>query len=519
MRSNVASPSEVFASSRRFFTLLILGLLSVSGGRAQAQSAQFKDVCPAAGAGLFAGYGEGSADPQLPHDRTFEKAWQKDYPMLIFSMSGVVDSLQHQKDLQALAAAKKAVEVAQANEDNATTPADKTQLQVPLDAAKDTQKKADDVVSNFKPSTDPASGRLYWKEANTEELIRLNNPIFVPRVYTTEKLLVLICKAQFGDSSDVSDTAITVNVGDSGPESLPMSQFKGGSLDRVYVLDASKTTTNSIERILITLKPDASSAADTLATALVERHQVIHYSAGGGLLLIRGTQNTYSNITVPSVLTTTTSVSTTVTTNGSVTGTTASSTTATAAGTFTNVFGQAGSALQVTDVAGATWYPFGLDTFPVSRHHGLAVSYSTFDPLRSLGLFLGTSVSSLGNFTVGPTYEPFAGIQLYAGTTWWNKNTLLPNVTPCSGYGNSASFTVAPASTNTSTTSATASGTTTVTTTTTTIATTAISGCKNGDQATIVSGTTPPTQSNLKPAFSFGIVFNNNLFKSFSGLK
>ncbi len=140
---------------------------------------------------------------------------------------------------------------------------------------------------------------------------------------------------------------------------------------------------------------------------------------------------------------------------------------------------------------------------PSVENRGLAVSYSTFDPFRTFGLFLGTSVSTLGNFTVGPTYEPFAGIQLYAGTTFWYKNTLLPSVTACSGYGTSSSFTVAPSSTNTTTTSATVSGTTTVTTTTTTIATSATSGCKNGDVATIVSGTTSPTQSNLKPAFSF----------------
>lgn len=519
MRSKIAIPSESFASSRRFFTFLIITILSVSQGRAQAKSAAFKDVCPAAGNGLLVSYDKKSKDPQLPPDRTFEKAWQKDYPMLIFSMAGVTGNLQHQKDIQAAAAAAQATKVAQANEDNAATAADKTQLQIPLTAAIAAQKKADDVVKNFTPSTDTASGKLYWKEANTDTLILLNNPVFVPRVYTTEKLLVLVCKAQFGDLSDVSDTAITVNAGDSGPESLPLAIFKGGSLDRVYVLDASKTTNNSIERILITLKPDASSPIDSLATAIVERHKVIHYSAGGGLLLIRGTQNTYSNIAVPSVLTTNTSVATTITTNGTVTGTTTSNTLATAAGTFTNVFGQRGSALQVTDVAGATWYPFGRDTFPVSRHHGLAVSYSSFDPLRTFGLFLGTSVSTLGNFTAGPTYEPFAGIQLYAGATFWNKNTLLPNVIACSGYGNSASFTVTPASTSTSTTSSTASGTTTVTTTTTTIATTATSGCANGDKATIVSGTASPTQSNLKPAFSFGILFNTSLFKSFSGLK
>jgi hypothetical protein len=506
MRNKTRIPSKLFALSGRFFVLLTL--LFVAVGYAHAQT--FQNVCPHAGNGLF-------LTGQFPPDRTFEprKDWQKDYPMLIYSMSGVVEKLQLQK---AAAAAKVATRVAQANLDKATA-ANRPQLQTLLDTATSTQTSANAALRGFTPPNS-YGGQLYWREPNNDTLVQLNNPVFVPRVYTTEKLLVLVCNAQFGDSSDVSDTAVTVNVGDSGPESLPMAQVRGDeTMDRVYVLDPSKTSNNSIERVLITLKPDANSAADPLATALIERHKVIHYSAGGGLLLIRGTQNTYTNITVPSLLTTTTAVSTTITANGVVTGTTTNSTTATAAGTFTNVFGQAGSSIQVTDVAGATWYPFGRDTYPVSWHHGMAVPYSFYSPFRSLGLFLGTSVSSLGNFTVGPTYEPFLGIQLYAGTTWWNKNKLQPNVTACSGYGNSASFAVAPSSTNTSTSSNTASGTTTVTTTTTTISTFATSGCANGDKATIVTGTTPPTLTNLKPAFSFGILFNSNLFKTFSGLK
>ena len=521
MRSRIVPSSRSFASSRRFFGLLIATLLFVPQGRAQYKSkdeskgeTKFQKVCTKAGKGLLA------SDPQMSADRTFHEGWQKNYPMLIFNMTGVVDSLQHQKDIQAAKAASQALAVAQANYDAAKA-ADQPQLKPALDAATAAKNKADATAKSSTPSstTDPTGGQLYWKEADEDTLIPLNNPIFVPRVYTTEKLLVLVCNAQFGDTSDVTDSAVVVNVGDSGPEGIAPAQFTRGILDLVYILDPSKTANNSIERILITLKPDASSPADLLATALVERHKVIHYSAGGGLLLIRGTQNTFSNITVPSVLTTVTSITSTTTANGTVTGTSSTNTSATSAGTFTNVFGQRGSALQVTDVAGATWYPFGRDTFPVSRHHGLAVSYSSFDPLRSFGLFLGTSVSSLGNFTVGPTYEPFLGIQLYAGTTFWSKNSLLPNVTACSGYGTSTSFSVAPASTSTVTTSGTSSGTTTITTTTTTISTSATSGCKNGDKATIVSGTASPTQSGLKPAFSFGILFNTNLFKSFSGLK
>lgn len=510
-KTRILSRSSVL--SARLFAFLTL--LFVAAGYAHAQT--FKDVCPQAA--------EGFLDGPHPLGRSFEHGWQKDYPMLIYSMSGVLNKLQLQK---AVATAKAAADSAQANVDNATS-ANKSQLEGLRDAANSTLSNAKAALARVKSSShDPTGGKLYWKESNTEvtvTLTQLPNPVFVPRVYTTEKLLVLVCKAHFGDSSDVGDTAVTVNVGDSGPESVTMKSAThslgddADIIDRVYVLDPSKTASNSIERVLITAKLDPNSSADTLATALIERHKVIHYSAGGGLLLIRGTQNTYTNITVPTVLTTTNSVNSTTTTNGVVTGTTSNVTTSAAAGTFTNVFSQRGSSVQVTDVAGATWYPFGRDTYPVTWKSGMAVPYGFYHPWRSLGIFLGTSVSSLGNFTAGPTYEPFLGIQLYAGATWWNKNSLLPNVTACSGYGNSASFAVSPSSTNTSTTSTTTPGMTTVISTTTTITTSATSGCANGDKATNVTGTSPPTQANLKPAFSFGIVFNSNLFKSFSGLK
>lgn len=60
--------------------------------------------------------------------------------------------------------------------------------------------------------------------------------------------------------------------------------------------------------------------------------------------------------------------------------------------------------------------------------------------------------------------------------------------------------------------------TATITDVKTTITTTATSGCLNGDKATMISGTTVPTQSAYKPAFSFGIIFNSNLAKGFSSV-
>jgi hypothetical protein len=40
----------------------------------------------------------------------------------------------------------------------------------------------------------------------------------------------------------------------------------------------------------------------------------------------------------------------------------------------------------------------------------------------------------------------------------------------------------------------------------------------NGDKATLVGGSTVPTQTNLSRSWGFAIVFNTNLFKSFAGL-
>ncbi len=90
--------------------------------------------------------------------------------------------------------------------------------------------------------------------------------------------------------------------------------------------------------------------------------------------------------------------------------------------------------------------------------------------------------------------------------------------------GTSASYPIAPNSTqdDVTTTYNAASGSTssnvTATETKNTIKTTAQSGCANGDKASLLSGTTVPTQTNYAPAFSIGIIFNSNLMKSFSGI-
>jgi hypothetical protein len=257
---------------------------------------------------------------------------------------------------------------------------------------------------------------------------------------------------------------------------------------------------------------------DTIATVFVERHKVIHFSAGAGLLFTEGRSTNYSMLTVPTTVTTTTTISsTTVLTNTTtVVGSNSQTTPVTTTGTANFAFGTLLDRPQINGIAGLTYYPFGHDTFPVSQRKGDAITYSTWD-WKSLGLFFGTSVSSLGNFTVAPAYEVLPGIQVFAGPSWYSRSYLPSKITACSGYGTSASY-AGPMTTATQTLLAPGPPPTT-TTTTTTVAVATTNGCANGDTASALSGSTVQTQSHYVTAFAFGFLFNTNLFKAFSGIK
>ena len=357
---------------------------------------------------------------------------------------------------------------------------------------------------------------LFWKEADHDELTPLPARSFVAKVYLTEKVLVLVCNAAFGDGSDINQVSVAAN----GPElnlmkaTLNPVGAPGAPIDRVYVLD-SKLTDDAITTVNFTIKPTSSGPADPVAIALVERHHQIRFSAGGGLLLTSAAAPSFSLATVPTVITTTTVVSTTITTATSTT-TTTSTTPAVTAGTAEYVFKTVGNNPQMNGVAGLTFYPFGHDTFPVAGRR-FTSTYAFHNPRQSLGIFAATSVNTLGNFTVAPAYEIFPGIQVFAGATWWSKSILQPNITACAGYGTSPSYQLAPPTTSTST-STTAGPSPSTTNTTTTVTTNITSGCSNGDKASILSGTALPTQNTLQPSLGFGLVFNSNLFKYFSGL-
>jgi len=356
---------------------------------------------------------------------------------------------------------------------------------------------------------------LYWAPNYLAGLEQLNYQGFAPHISTTDNVLVLVCNAQQGDNSSASFSYVQVNGSDALAAAAAAANYEppaGALLDRLYILDAAKG--NDITRVDFI----GTSNKDTIATVLIERHRVIHFSAGGGVLLSEGTSSNISLLTVPTTTITTSTVNATVASGSTTTSSTTSTTPATTTGSASFAYVVRNTRPQVNGIVGLTWYLFGHDTFPVSKARGNAVTYSSYSAKQSLGLFLGTSVSSLGNFTVGPALEVRPGIQLFAGTTWYSKSFLPTNVSACSGYGTSAAY--QPYSPTTSSSAVVSAGppqTTTTTTTTVTASTT--NGCINGNVATPLGGSNLPTSSKYEPSFSFGLLFNTNLFKAFSGIK
>lgn len=359
-------------------------------------------------------------------------------------------------------------------------------------------------------------GRLYWLEARSNQATQISNPGFLTPVFTTEKVLVLICNATFGDGSSMNDTVVAVNVTDQNEvqsKSLPSQQVS--TLDRLYVLDASKVKNNSLHSVNIILSKDKDNS-DTLATVVLARHKMVHFSAGGGLLVINGSSTSYTATSFPTTITTVTTQNSTTVTGGVTTASSTQTSSAITSGTASYALAQRGSPQSINAVAGVTFYPFGYDTFPLKKKGFGTVAYSTYT-LRALGLFVGTSANAFGNFTVAPAYEISPGVQLYAGLTMRNKTSLLPGVVACSGFGTSPSFAAQPPATTSSTSSSTSAGVTTVITNSTSTTVSMTSGCSNGDKASIITATSAPTRTETKPAFSFGILFNTNLLSHFTG--
>jgi hypothetical protein len=315
-------------------------------------------------------------------------------------------------------------------------------------------------------------------------------------------------------------------------------------------------------------KADGTPAADppkpVVAWAVVERHKVVHFSIGGGFVAFHGQAHTYSAVTTPTAITTQTCNGKLVTTQTGATSAAGPSggssgangygynpcsaslpslnlgpntvissyesdvTNGSTVGTANYALQTIGQPWQVDALAGLTVYPFGHDTYGPSIGRGFDFKYGFTHWKNSTGIFLGTSVNNFGNFTGGLAYEVFPGMQVMAGSTFWSKISLASGLTACTGLGNSPSFSIAPNSNeddiaiaytpSSTTNNVTTPGTNVITETKKSTTTTATSGCTNGDKASMISGTTVPTTSAYKPAFSIGIIFNSNLSKAFSGI-
>jgi hypothetical protein len=482
--------------------------------------------------------------------RTLDLFWQRDYAILIFDAKPAQDAQEVKKYEQAVSVAKANLDTAKSNVASAKQGDDLVPLQKKVTEATKALNDAKTVLNTAKDTqeSDSKNHYVYWKEAKDDILhplaLNFSQKSVLFKVNLTEKVMILICRSTADDGLAI-DQKSAATIGTDSEEVF--KAIDGGTekpkFDRIYLLDSS-VADNAVTTVNLTytdpsaakqnqqlstsalvdskakVSPAATDAgaakgSQLISTAVIERHHIIRFSAGGGMLMTFATPTSYAITTTPATITTTTTTTTTITTAANST-TTTTVTPVVTKGSLEYVLGTNATSPQLTGVAGLTFYPFGHDTFPVGGKK-VTLTYAWKVPQQSIGLFVGTSVSSLGNFTIAPAYEIFPGIQVFGGPTWWNKTTLQPNITACSGYGTSAPFQYQPPVTTTTTSTTTGTSPST-TMTTTTVAASATSGCANGDTASILAGTTVPTQSALQRAWGFGFVFNTNLFKAFTGL-
>jgi hypothetical protein len=444
----------------------------------------FKSICPQAGILV----GESSIpsiySTTIP-GRKMDKGWERNsYPILIFDVGAVNNWLELQRKADA-----------------APIQADKKSFQDQANQAS--------IVYWYEPVKNP-KGYIYPLAKST----------IVSKVFTTENVAVLLCNARVNDKFSVGTSSYVPN--DAATQDDVSKQARianivalidesdGVEVDRLYFIDPAKGN----DVLSIHLMNDQTP----LTNIAVERHRVVRFSAGGGLLATRATANTFGLQQYQNTTTTTTMVNSTTSVGGVTTSSTNSSTPSSASASANYISMTKGSSVQFNSVVGLTWYPFGNDTFTVVRGHWLTIDYAHMNPVKPIGLFVGTSANTLGNFTVAPSYEITPGVQIFAGATWWNKVTLQPNLTSCSGIGTSPAFSTSPTATTTESSDTNDNGVHTITLKTTTISSSTISTCANGDKASIITASSAPTQSSLKPAFSFGVLFNTNLIKAFGTL-
>ena len=158
----------------------------------------FQTVCPSS-ASLFT---------TSPPGRILDKPWKKDYPILIYNMDGVradLDAVQaaqiaKSKSSDATAAQVK-IDAEQAQFSSLPEGDEKIKLQADIKSKQATQVQLNAAAADAKAAQEQKEGakskstwigKLFWKEAgNDDTLSPINNPGFIAKVYTTEKVLVL----------------------------------------------------------------------------------------------------------------------------------------------------------------------------------------------------------------------------------------------------------------------------------------------------------------------------------------
>jgi hypothetical protein len=320
--------------------------------------------------------------------------------------------------------------------------------------------------------------------------------------------------------SDASTTEVATSVA-----ALPAAPSPTTPPVSIQVSTSPPPAQNKKDSTTPPAKPAAPAIAPA-ASALIERHRIVNFVPSGGFLYAAIPSRSYQLETFPSLTTvTTTNSATTTITGGTVAPTSPVQTTSaptvtvvSTPSTSTYVYQTQNDKYQIAAVLGVKWYFFGHDSFSVTKSHPklLQPSIQTYARQKwysQFGLFMGTSINTLGDFVIAPTYEWPQGVDVFAGFVLGSKTSLKNGVIPCTNPTSLTTPNTPPATNATSTT--TGSDGTTITTVVTTTVTTAITNGCSTPNATILSGTTTPTTTTAVPAFGFGILLNSNIFKNF----
>lgn len=268
---------------------------------------------------------------------------------------------------------------------------------------------------------------------------------------------------------------------------------------------SANTATNKIQgAATTTVQSGQTASAD--AEPSIWRKLFVHFVATGGAFAAHEPTDSYSSVQVPTSVTTATMTTTSVTTAAGVTTTSVDNSTSTTASTEYLAFRTGVTGWHPGALVGLTWFPGGMDTYSYSPRRRVYGSLAWF---RNFGLFLGSTVNTTGSFTFGPAYQIEPGFEVLVGGTLLTSDRPSPAVVTCQGLG--STLTGGPATTaTTNNNDVDSSGNRTVTVTTTATATQ--SYCVNSN-ATVLSGATITTQSDNRVGFTFGVLFNSNLWR------